>query len=173
MLSLQQARDTFYTTLTSRIAQGNAARTIVVRQQLRPAVLVVANELPGASIDGIAPADTFCLRWTATAADSSGPLPLLAEICEIRYATAGTPAAASMDRGRALATMDMELIQAITASPQSAPTLAIAEVPGGGASNQTSTGTQVFWGDVVFKSTVTNGERLERTAEVEVFSYGQ
>jgi len=49
----------------------------------------------------------------------------------------------------------------------------VAEISGGGMSTETATGTNVFWGDALFKPAVMRGERMERTAEVEVFCYGQ
>ena len=173
MLSGQLAKDTFYATLRSRVAAGNAARTVVVRGVVRPGVVVAENELPGAAVDGISPADAFCLRWTGLSVDTQASLPLIGMTCEIRYATDGTPGRAGMDRGRALAAMDAELVAAISTSPQSASCLSVAEIAGGGASTETATGTNVFWGDVSFEAVVMRGERMERTAEVEVFSYGQ
>ncbi len=173
MLSVQVAKDTFFATLRNRVAAGNAARTVVVRGTVRPGVVVAENELPGAALDGISPADAFCLRWTGLSVDTQGPLPLIALGCEIRYATDGTGRMAGMDRGRALAAMDAELIAAISTAPQSACSMLVEEAAGGGASTETMTGTNVFWGDVSFKPAVMKNERMERTAEIEVFSYGQ
>ena len=45
---MQNAKDTFYTTLQSRLAAMNPARTIVVRGVVRPGTLVDENELPTA-----------------------------------------------------------------------------------------------------------------------------
>jgi hypothetical protein len=173
MLCVQLMKDTFYAAIRNRVAANNPARTVVVRGVIRPGVVVAENELPGAAVDGIAPADAFCLRWNELAIDTQAALPLCTLTCEIRYATDGTTGLGGMDRGRSLAAMDAELVTAISAAPQSASALAIAEVAGGGASTQTATGTNVFWGDVSFKPAVMRGERMERTAEVEVFSYGQ
>ena len=173
MLNVQVLKDTFYTALQTRIAQGNPARTIVVRGVVRPAVLVVENEFPAAEVDGIAPAETFCLRWTGLRIDetSGGRLVMLA--CEIGYASEGSSLAAGLDRGRALAAMDAELADALATTPMNAPAVQIAEVAGGGSSTSTATGSNVFWSDADFGSVVTRGERLERTAQVEVFGYGQ
>ncbi len=173
MFSVQLMKDTFYAAIRNRVAANNPARTVVVRGVLRPGVVVAENELPGAAVDGIAPADAFCLRWTGLAIDTQAGLPLLSMTCEIRYATDGSIGSGGMDRGRSLAAMDSELAAAIAAAPQSSSALAIAEIAGGGASTETATGTSVFWGDVSFKPAVMRGERMERTAEVEVFSYGQ
>jgi hypothetical protein len=170
MLNVQSAKDTFYKTLRARIAANNPARAIVVRGLLRPGVVVAENELPGVAVEGIAPADAFCLRWTGLVIDTQAALPLVALTCEIRYATDGTT---GLDRGRALGAMDAELATAIATSPQAASTLAIAEIAGGGVSTETSTGTSIFWGGVSFKPAVMRNERMERTAEVEVYSYAQ
>jgi len=173
MLSTQLMKDTFYATIRNRIAANNPARTVVLRGAIRPGVAVAENELPVAAVDGIAPPDAFSLRWTGLSIDTQSALPLATMTCEIRYATDGTAGLGGMDRGRALAAMDAELTAAISASPQSASSLAIAEMAGGGASTATATGTTVFWGDAAFQPALMRGERMERTAEIEVFSYGQ
>ena len=173
MLSVQFAKDTFYAALRDRVAAGNAARTVVVRGVVRPGVITTENELPGAAVDGISPADVFCLRWTSLAVDTQGPLPLIALGCEVRYGTDGTSGTAGMDRGRALAAMDAELVAAISKLPQTTSSLLVAESVGGGASTTVMSGTHVFWGDVAFKPTTMRNERIERTAEIEVFCYGQ
>ena len=173
MLSVQLAKDTFYANLRDRVAAGNTARTVVIRGCTAPRCCGRRKRTARAAVDGIAPADAFCLRWTALRIDPRGGLPLITMTCEIRYATDGTSGLGGMDRGRALAEMDAELVTAISTTPQSTGLVAIAEIPGGGASTQSATGTNVFWGDVSFKPAVLRGERMERTAEVEVFSYGQ
>ena len=167
-MSVQGVKDTFYTTLCNRVAANNAARTIVVRGVLRPSVLVVENELPGTSIDGIPQADAFCMRWTSLRLDALG---LISIGCEIRYATDGTADMAGMDRGRALAAMDGELGAALGAAPQAAQQLQFVEATGGGASNGADSGTHIFWSEVSFGPAVMRSERIERTATLEVFGY--
>lgn len=173
MLNVQLAKDTFYAMLRDRVAATNAARTVVVRGVTRPGVVVAENELPGVAIDGIATTEAFCLRWTGLSIDTQGPMPLVALTCEIRYATDGSSGLAGLDRGRSLAALDAEVVAALSMTPQLACSLSIAEITGGGASTQATTGTRVFWGDVALKPAVMRGERMERTAEVEVYSYGQ
>ncbi len=173
MLMVQALKDTFYAMLSGRIAAGNAGRTIVVRGVIRPAVLVVENVLPGAAVDGISPAETFCLRWTGMAIDSESAGPLVSLGCEIRYASDGTTGAASMDRGRGLAAMDAELATALTATPMNASAAVIAEIAGGGASTQAATGSNIFWSAPVFAPATMRGERMERVAQVEVYGYGE
>jgi hypothetical protein len=163
---MQELKDTFYLMLRDRVAAGNADRTVVVRGAVRPGVIVVENELPGATVEGIAVAEAFCLRWTSLKVDGQGPLPLTTASCEIRYATDGSSGVGGMDRGRVLAAMDAELSAALSQRPQS---VAKVQVVAG----KLSDGTQVFWGDCVFGPAVMRGERMERTATVEVFAYGE
>jgi hypothetical protein len=173
MLNVQANKDTFYATLQSRIAALNPARTIVLRGVLRPGVLAPENELPGAAVDGISPAESFCIRWTGLKVDAQSARPLLTLGCEIRYASDGTQGNASMDRGRTLAAMDAELATALTTWPLNATAEAIAEIAGGGASTTTPLASNIFWSEATFAPLVARGERLERTAQLEVFGYGQ
>jgi hypothetical protein len=172
MLNVQVTKDTFYAALCARVAAGNPARTVVVRGVTRPAVLVVENELPGAAIDGIAPAEAFCLRWTNLQVDTQHGGAPLALTCEIRYASDGSTGVVGMDRGRALAAMDAEMATALTIAPMNASALSIAEIAGGGSSISTPTGSNIFWSEAVFGPSVMKGERLERMVQIEVFGYG-
>lgn len=162
---MQNARDTFYVMLRDRIAAGNPARTMVVRGVVRPSVLVVENELVAAAVDGLAVLDAFCLRWSELNVDLSAALPLVTATCSIEYGTAGTAAAAGLDRGRALGAMDEELSAALRMWPRTVVKQSFATTPA------TVMGTQVFWGDPVFGAVKAEGERLERTVTVAVLSY--
>ncbi len=167
---MQSLKDTFYLMLRDRVAAGNAQRTVVVRGVERPGVVVVENELPGASVAGMFVADAFCLGWAGLALDVRSALPITAAQCSIRYATDGTAGSAGMDRGRALTAMDEELAAAVGATPQFVPkVVAVA----GNATASLGDGTNVFWGDVAFGPVVVKNERLERTATVEVYCYGE
>lgn len=156
---MQNAKDTFYVMLQSRLAALNPSRTMVVRGVVRPGILVEENELASASI----PPDAFRLQWIGMRVDSAGPLPLVAMECAIRYATDGSTGSGGMDRGRLLAAMDAELASALRAEPRAVPKQNFAAA--------TSTGTNVFWVDPVFGAVSAKGERLERTVTVEVFAY--
>ncbi|MBS1800024.1 MAG: hypothetical protein JSS95_09390 [Acidobacteria bacterium] len=157
---MQNAKDTFYITLRDRIAAVNPARTVAVRGQSRPAVLVEENEF-SSSFDHD---DTFVLRWTNTGIDAQqSPLPLAALRCEIRYATGGNSGNGGMDRGRLLSAMDSELTAALNAAPQHAAKMNYA--------NQAPMQTNIFWSDVTFAPSQTSGARLGRIATVDVFSY--
>jgi hypothetical protein len=162
---MQNARDTFYVTLRDRLAALNPARTMVLRGVTRPGVLVEENELASA----YQPVDAFCLRWTGVSVDAKGSLPLVTMVCEIRYATDGDSGNGGMDRGRLLSGMDGELVAAVSAAPQNVPKMSY--VAGGSGLAAVAMGTNVFWSDAVFGAVTVNGERLERVATVEVFSY--
>src|SRR5258708_7464493 len=161
---MQNARDTFYVTLRDRLAAVNPARTMVLRGVTRPGVLVEENELASA----YQPVNAFCLRWTGLSVDTQGTLPLVTMVCEIRYATDGDSGNGGMDRGRLLSGMDGELVAAVSAAPQNAPKMNYVAGAGG---SPVAMATNVFWSDAVFGAAVVNGERLERVATVEVFSY--
>ncbi|WP_260702990.1 hypothetical protein [Edaphobacter flagellatus] len=158
---MQNAKDTFYITLRDRIATINPARTVLVRGQSRPGVLVEENELASAFDQH----DAFRLRWTTTNIDSRGSLPLVTMRCEIHYATAGNSGNGGMDRGRLLTAMDAELAAAINAIPQRTAKNRYS------AAGPTATTTNIFWNDVTFASTEVEGELLRRTATVDVYSY--
>jgi hypothetical protein len=164
---MQNARDTFYVTLRDRLAAVNPARTMVLRGVTRPGVLVEENELASA----YQPVNAFCLRWTGLSVDAQGVLPLVTMVCEIRYATDGDSGNGGMDRGRLLSAMDGELVAAVGAAPQNVQKMNYVAAAGGSGLAPVAMATNVFWSDVAFAAAVADGERLERVATVEVFSY--
>jgi hypothetical protein len=163
---MQDARDTFFVALRTRLAAINPDRTIVLRGQIRPGVLVEENELPTA----FQPTDAFTLHWTAMVVDAAGPLPLVAMECQINYATDGTSGNGGMDRGRLLGAMDGELTAALVTETQSAVKKNLSGVAGTGAA-AVAMATNIFWSGPQFAPVKTAGERLERTATVQLFSY--
>jgi hypothetical protein len=160
---MQNAKDTFYLTLRDRLAAVNPARTIALRGVTRPGSLVEENELTTEML----PANAFCLRWTGLKVGSRAAMPLVQMQCEIRYCTDGNAGNGGMDRGRLLAAMDAELMSAVNAGPQNA----VKNRYAAGSVSATAMGTNVFWGDVAFGDVVVQGERMERVAMVEVFTY--
>lgn len=158
---MQNAKDTFYTTLQARLAAINPSRTMVVRGVTRPALLVEDNELPTDTV----PVDAFRLRWTGLKVDNEAALPLAAMACEIRYATDGNAGNGGMDRGRLLAAMDAELATALAMPPRSALKMSYTAAP------PAPLATNVFWGEAAFAPVVVSDERLERVATVDVFFY--
>jgi hypothetical protein len=160
---MQNAKDTFYLTLRDRLAAVNPARTMALRGVTRPWSLVEENELTTAML----PANAFCLRWTGLKAGARAAMTLVQMQCEIRYCTDGSAGNGGMDRGRMLAAMDAELMAAVNAESQNA----VKSKYAAGSVSATAMGTNVFWGDVDFGDVVTQNERLERVATVEVFAY--
>lgn len=164
---MQNARDTFYVMLQGRLAALNPGRTMVVRGVTRPGVLVVENEL----VSAFQPVDVFCLHWSTESVDVAAALPLVTMTCEIRYATDGDSGAGGMDRGRLLAAMDGELLAAVSQTPRCTAKMNYTGAADGSGAAPVTMATNIFWGDVGFGPVVVAGERLERTATVEVFCY--
>jgi hypothetical protein len=158
---MQNAKDTFYITLQTRLATLNPARTIVLRGIVRPGTLVDENELPTALI----PTDAFRLQWTKLQVTSASPLPWIALECSILYATDGATASGGMDRGRALAAMDAELAAALAQPPHAVPKLNYTTTP------PAQMATNIFWANPIFGETKALDERLARTTTVQVFAY--
>jgi hypothetical protein len=166
-ISMQNATDTFYIALRDRLAGIDPARTMVVRGVTRPGVLVEENELASA----YQPVNVFCLRWGALSVDAQGALPLVTMSCEITYATDGDSGNGGMDRGRLLAGMDAELAAMVSAAPQNAVKMNYVASAGESGLAPVAMATNVFWGDATFGAVTVNGERLQRVATVQVFSY--
>lgn len=156
---MQNAKDTFYITLRTRLATLNPARTMLLRGVTRPGILVEEAESPMAEL----PTDVFVLRWTALSVDIQLPAPLAAMQCEILYATAGMQTNAGLDRGRALEEMDYELTQLL--APPAAQKMNYTTTPA------TAMNTEVFWTPAVFASATTVRERRGRIATITVFAF--
>jgi hypothetical protein len=168
-LNVQDVKDSFYAGLRDRIAAMNPARTVVVRGAIRPAVLVVENELPLAEGE---PLETFQLVWSDL---QYTPDALLSVKCGIAYAVNGSAGATEtassvLGRGRALAAMDAELLHALGGAVRSVAGITVGE--SNGVAVQSAASSRVFWGDVTFGAAVAKGDRISRIASVEVFGYG-
>lgn len=156
---MQNAKDSFYMALRARLASVNPERVCLIRGAVRPGILVEEAE---ASFNQL-PTDVFVLRWTSAGVDLDLASPMVSAVCEILYTTAGTQNFGGLDRGRALSTMDEELLSILqpfetqkfnyTTTP-AAPML-----------------TQVFWDGPSFAPVVTTRDRLSRVATVLVYSY--
>jgi hypothetical protein len=161
---LQNAKDTFYELLLSRIAAANPERTIVLRGVTRPGVLVEENEL----VSTVTMPDCFRLRWTDASVDSVNATPIATLTCEVFYETGGTAGNAGMDRGRLLAAMDAELAGVVNSTPQSATKQSYAALATGGSA--TAMNTNIWWSGVVLGPLVVKADRIARTATVQVMS---
>ena len=162
---MQNAKDTFYEVLRSRLVALNPERTIVLRGVVRPGVLVEENEL----LSAVALPDCFRMRWLLSQVDANGAMPLVALQCAIDYETAGTAMNGGMDRGRSLTGMDAELQGAVNALPRSSPKMNYAPLVNGNAAAAMTT--NVWWSEIAFGETVIKDDRLARTATIQVMSY--
>jgi hypothetical protein len=156
---MENAKDTFYITLRNRLATLNPQRVMMLRGVQRPGILVEEAEAPAAQL----PSDVFVLRWSETSADAQLPSVLAQMTCEIHYATGGTQANNGLDRGRAMAEMDAELLS--ICQPNSAQKMSYAQNPAARME------TLVFWTLPDFSLLTTSRERLMRVAKVNVFAF--
>ncbi len=156
---MQNAKDTFYMALRTRLAAINPGRTILQRGAMRPGILVEEAEAPFAQL----PSDVYVLRWTGIAADVDLASTMTAAQCEIAYQTCGTQSFGGLDRGRALSEMDEEVMAML--QPFSTPKFNYAATP------PAAMLTQVFWDEPVFGPAVSNRDLLGRSASVIVYSY--
>lgn len=161
---MQNAKDTFYELLRSRIAAANPERTIVLRGVTRPGVLVEENEL----VSTVTMPDCFRLRWIDASVDSANATPVATLTCEVLYETAGTAGNGGLDRGRLLTAMDAELVAAVNSAPQTAIKQSYAALATGGSAAVMST--NIWWSDVVLAPLVVKADRIGRTAKVTVMS---
>jgi hypothetical protein len=161
---LQNAKDTFYELLRSRIAAANPERTIVLRGVTRPGVLVEENEL----VSTVTMPDCFRLRWIDASVDSANAMPVATLTCEVLYETAGTAGNGGLDRGRLLTAMDAELVAAVNSAPQTVIKQSYAALATGGSAAAMST--NIWWSDVGLAPLVVKADRVGRTAKVTVMS---
>ena len=162
---MQNAKDSFYEVLRARLAALNPERTVVVRGVTRPALVVDENET--ASVAEMP--DCFHLRWGKTEVVQAGAWPQVSQLCEVWYATAGSPWNGGIDRGRLLAAMDGELLQAIMTAPQQAPKNSYAALTNGG--QVIAMRSQIWWSDVSFTAEQVKADRVTRLAQLTVISF--
>jgi hypothetical protein len=156
---MENAKDTFYITLRNRLAALNPQRVIILRGVQRPGILLEEAEAPAAQ----PPGDVFVLRWTSLSTDTQLPATLAQLTCEVHYTTGGTQTNSGLDRGRAMAQMDAELLSIL--QPASAQKMDYAQGPAAQME------TLVFWSAPEFSPLITSRERLTRVAKVNVFAF--
>lgn len=156
---MQNAKDTFYIALRSRLASVNPARTMTVRAVTRPGILVNEAEAPAAQ----PLLEAFALSWTGMQADLQLPAILAQMTCEIQYSTVGTQVNAGLDRGRTLEEMDYEVLHLLY--PYSAQKMNYTAYPA------TAMETMVFWSEPEFGPVVALRDRLSRIVKVNVFAF--
>jgi hypothetical protein len=156
---MQNAKDSFYMALRTRLAVINPERTILLRGTVRPGILVEEAEAPFSQL----PNDIFVLRWQGVGVDLDLGSMMVAEQCEVIYQTCGTQSYGGLDRGRLLSGMDEEL--AAMLQPFYTPKLNFTATP------PAAMLTKVFWDEPVFGSIVIQKDQLSRSANVMVYSY--
>ncbi|MGA9587690.1 MAG: hypothetical protein WBQ95_20340 [Terracidiphilus sp.] len=156
---MQNAKDTFYLALRTRLAVINPERTVLLRGALRPGILVEEAEAPVAQL----PCDIYVLRWLGLGADMELSCTMAAEECEILYSTCGTQAFGGLDRGRMLSAMDEEVF--VMLQPFYTPKINYSAQP------PINMGTQVFWDEPTFAPISILRDRLSRSIKVMVYSY--
>jgi hypothetical protein len=158
---MQNAKDSFYMALRTRLTAINPERTILLRGTVRPGILVEEAEASFSQL----PNDVFVLRWLGLGADMELASTMAAAECEILYQTCGTQSFGGLDRGRMLSEMDEELMAML--SPFYTPKLNYAAAP------PAAMLTQVFWDEPAFGQLAVQRDRLSRTAKVMVYSYDE
>jgi hypothetical protein len=156
---MQNAKDSFYMALRTRLAALNPDRTILLRGAVRPGILVEEAEAPFSQL----PNDVFVLRWLSLGVDMDLCSTMTAEECEVIYQTCGTQSFGGLDRGRALSEMDEELTAML--QPFYTQKLNYTVQP------PAAMLTQLFWDEPGFTPVVVQRERLSRSARVMVYSY--
>jgi hypothetical protein len=156
---MQNAKDSFYMALRTRLATINPERTVLLRGAVRPGILVEEAEAPFSQL----PSDVFILRWLGLGIETDLGSTMAAAECEILYQTCGTQSFGGLDRGRAMNEMDEELVAML--SPCFTPKLNYTATP------PATMLTQVFWDEPGLGPISVQRDRLSRSAKVMVYSY--
>ena len=156
---MQNAKDSFYMALRTRLAAINPERTILLRGAVRPGIVAEEAEAPFSQL----PNDVFVLRWLGLGVDFDLGSEMAAEQCEILYQSCGTQSFGGLDRGRLLSEMDEELTAMV--QPFWTPELNYTATP------PAAMLTNVFWDEPGFGPVVTQRDLLSRSAKVMVYSY--
>jgi hypothetical protein len=156
---MENAKDTFYVTLRNRLEALNPQRVMILRGVQRAGILIEEAEAVVPQMQ----ADTFVLRWTDLNVDTQLPSVLAQMTCELHYTTSGTQSNTGLDRGRALAEMDAELLAML--NPNSTQKMNYTQSPA------VEMNTMVFWTAPEFMPLATTRDRLTRVAKVSVFAF--
>ena len=156
---MQNAKDSFYVALRTRLATTNPERTMLLRGSLRVGILVEEAEASFSQL----PNDVFVLRWHNLGVDLDSCSTMAAGECEIAYQTCGTQSFGGLDRGRELSKMDEEPLAIL--QPFHTPKVNYITQP------PVTMLTQVFWDEPSLGPVVIQRDRLSRSAKVMVYSY--
>jgi hypothetical protein len=170
---MQFAKDSFFLALQSRLAALNPSLTVTVNGATVPAIVVVEN-LPPTS--GEPQPNAFYIEWGAAGVvdGHAGSGALMSLECAISYYTFGT-VASQVDRGRALAQLDDELLG--ICQPPNTEKMDYSQSPAA------DLGTKVFWSQPVFEEKQKSAAedlaekhddgRVERLVRLTVFFFSE
>jgi hypothetical protein len=156
---MQNAKDSFYMALRTRLSTINSERTILLRGVTRPGIVTEEAEASFSQF----PSDLFVLRWIGLGVDANLDSTMMAAQCEILYQTCGTQNFGGLDRGRMLTAMDEELIA--MAQPYYTQKYNYTVTPASAML------TNVFWSEPCFGPAIIQRDRLGRTVNFTVYSY--
>jgi hypothetical protein len=156
---MQNAKDSFYMALRTRLVAINPERTILLRGAVRPGILVEEAEASFSQF----PNDVFVLRWLGLGVELDLDTTMVAEECEIVYQTCGTQSYGGLDRGRSLSSMDEELVAILQLF--STPKLNYTATPAAAML------TKVFWDEPVLGPVTVQQDQLSRSVKLMVYSY--
>jgi len=157
---MQASKDSFYLTLRDRLAQAYPERTITVDGITRPAIVVVENDKP--SVTG-RQHDAFYLEWGEAHAVRPAISTLMAMVCTVSYASAGTEQNGGLDRGRMLGTLEAELLG--LCSP------AVTRKYEYTSGTPVYLGSNIFWSQSVFGAAKAEPGCVAREASLTVYFY--
>lgn len=157
---MQATKDSFYVTLRDRLAQAYPARTITVDGITRPAIVVAENDRPS-----VTPRqhDAFYLAWDEARPVQPAISNLMAIVCSVSYASAGTEQNGGLDRGRAVAELESELLG--ICSPRTA------RKSDWTGSESADLGSSIFWTLPTFRTAESPANGVAREASVTVYFY--
>jgi hypothetical protein len=159
-IPMQSAKDSFYVALRDRLAALDPTRTVTLDGATRPAVVVTEN----ASLSAAPPLpEAFYLTWlgAARAGGAGAKRPQMRLEAKIEYHTSGTEALAGVDRGRSLASLDLELARIL--SPHFTAKKDHTLDPA------TDLGSVVLWSPPAFEPAETRGAAMHRSVKLAMF----
>ena len=153
---MQSTKDSFLNHLATRLAALDGTRTVTIDGVARPAVMACENERAelAQSFE-----ECYCIDWLegTSGSDLRGSQTLT---CSISYWTEGSTEMSGVDRGRRLTAMD-ELLKSLLADSQTQK-VDLSVVPA------LDLGSRVFWSNPKFAAVEQDGNKLRRTASVDV-----
>ena len=157
---MQATKDSFYVTMRDRLAQAYPDRTITVSGITRPAIVVVENDKPSVTARQH---DAFYSGWPDAWPVQPAISNLMAIVCSVSYASAGSEQNGGLDRGRAAAELESELLA--ICSPR-----AVRKSDWTGT-DSSDLGSSIFWTVPTFRAAESSASCVAREPSVTVYFY--